>query len=48
MNGEAKRSSVVERLIMVRWVVGLIPHGGPIELFVVPAWCTNNSGMSMG
>ena len=22
---------------MVRWVVGLILHGGPIELFLVPA-----------
>ena len=22
---------------MVRWVVGSIPHGGPIELFLVPA-----------
>ena len=28
---------------MVRWVVGSIPHGGPIELFLHPAsailWC---------
>ena len=31
----AKCSSMVERLLMVLWVVGLIPHGGPIEL--VPA-----------
>ena len=22
---------------MVQWVVGSIPHGGPIELFLVPA-----------
>ena len=22
---------------MVRWVVGLICHGGPIELFLIPA-----------
>ena len=22
---------------MVRWVVGLILHGGPIELFLIPA-----------
>ena len=22
---------------MLRWVVGLIPHSGPIELFLVPA-----------
>ena len=26
-----------ERSFMVRWVVGLIPHGGPIELFLVTA-----------
>ena len=25
------------RSLMVRWVVGSIPHGGPIELFLVPA-----------
>ena len=25
-----------ERSLMVRWVVGLILHGGPIELFLVP------------
>ena len=35
---------------MVRWVVGSIPHGGPIELFLVPAkvlhdWC--NKGRDM-
>ena len=30
-------SFVVERLLMVRWVVGSIPRGGPIELFIVPA-----------
>ena len=23
-------------LLMVRWVIGWIPHGGPIELFLVP------------
>ena len=28
---------MVERPLMVRWVVGSIPHGGPIELFLVPA-----------
>ena len=28
---------IVERLFMVRWVVGSIRHGGPIELFLVPA-----------
>ena len=22
---------------MVRWVIGLILHGGPIELFLIPA-----------
>ena len=26
-----------ERFLMVQWVVGLILHGGPIELFLVPA-----------
>ena len=33
----ARCTSVVERSLMVRWVVGLIIHGGPIELFLVPA-----------
>ena len=32
---EARCSSLEERLQMVRCVVGSIPHGGPIELFVV-------------
>ena len=30
-------SSLVERLVMVRRVVGSIPHDGPIELFLVSA-----------
>ena len=34
---------------MVRWVVGSILHGGPIELFLVPAsahdWCNKGHGM---
>ena len=30
-------SYVVERVLMVRWVVESIPHSGPIELFFVPA-----------
>ena len=25
-----------ERSLMVQWVAGSIPHGGPIELFLVP------------
>ena len=29
-------SSGVEYSLMVRWVVGLIPNGGPIQLFLVP------------
>ena len=33
----AGRSSEVERLLMVRWIVGSILHGGPIELFLIPA-----------
>ena len=28
---------MVEWLLMVRWVIGSIPHGGPIELFLIPA-----------
>ena len=27
---------MVERPLMVRWVVGSIPHGGPAEIFLVP------------
>ena len=27
----------VERLLMVRWVVGSIPHGGSIQQFLAPA-----------
>ena len=27
---------VVEPPLMVRWVVGSIPHGGPIKIFLVP------------
>ena len=34
---------------MVGWVVGSILHGGPIELFLVPAmhhdWCNKGRGM---
>ena len=44
-----RSSSVVECLLMVRWVIGLILHGGLIELFLVPAsaprWCNNGCGM---
>ena len=28
---------MVERLLMMEWVVGSIPNDGPIELFLVPA-----------
>ena len=28
---------MVERPLMVQWVVRSIPHGGPIELFLIPA-----------
>ena len=27
----------VERPLVVRWIVGSIPHGGPIKLFLVAA-----------
>ena len=30
---------------MVRWVVGSILHGAPIELFLVPAMCFPVCGM---
>ena len=34
---------------MARWIIKSIPHGGPIELFLVPAlfhdWCNNGRGM---
>ena len=33
----ARCSSVIERSLLVRWVIGSILHGGPIELFLVPA-----------
>ena len=29
-------SSVVECSLMVQWVLGLIHHGGPVNLFLVP------------
>ena len=28
---------MIEHPLIVQWVVGSIPHGGPIELFLVPA-----------
>ena len=34
---EARCSSVVERLLMVRWVIGSFPFGGPIKLFLISA-----------
>ena len=38
LTGHAARcSSVVECPRMVRRVVGPIPHGGPIEVFLVPS-----------
>ena len=33
----ARCRSVVEHLLMVHWVVRLILHGGPTELFLIPA-----------
>ena len=33
-NEEARCSSMVESPLMVQWVVGSIPHGGLIELFL--------------
>ena len=34
---ESFYNTVVESLFMVHWTVGLIPNGGPIELFLVSA-----------
>ena len=31
---------MVECVLMVRWVIGSIPHGGSIELFLVAASAT--------
>ena len=39
---------MVECLLMVRWVVELIPHGGPIELLfelVLQDWCNKDHGI---
>ena len=33
----ARCSSMVQYALMVRWVFGSITHGGPIELFLIPA-----------
>ena len=32
-----KEGNVVEHLLMVQWVVVSIIHGGPTELFLIPA-----------
>ena len=44
---EARCSSVVERLIIVQWVIGLILYGGLIKLFqpVLHNWCIKGRGM---
>ena len=34
---EVRCSSLVEHPLMVQWVIRSIPHGGPTELFLVPA-----------
>ena len=40
--------SMVTCLLMVRWVIGLIPHGEPIELFHIPVSMTGvKKGHSM-
>ena len=33
----AKRSFVAEHPFMVQWFIGSIPHGGPQDLFFIPA-----------
>ena len=40
---------MVERLLMVRWVVGSVSHGGPLNCFsfqpVLYDWCNKGCGM---
>ena len=43
----ARRSSVVEVLLVVRWVVGSISNGGPIEIFLIPERIHNASELLM-
>ena len=31
---------------MMRWVVGSIQHGGPIELFLVPVSASSTTGVT--
>ena len=31
------KNVMVECLLMVRWVIRSIPHGGPLELYCVPS-----------
>ena len=41
----ARRSYMVESPLMVICVDGSIPHGGPIELFIVPVRFPQGRGM---
>ena len=38
-------SSMVEHLLMVQWFTGLIPRGGPVELFLIPVSAVLSVGM---
>ena len=40
--GGGVKLPVVERPLMMRWIVGSILHGGPIKLFLVPASVMTN------
>ena len=42
-NSRFQCSSVVERPLMMRWVVGSIPLVGSIKLFLDPAGVKNNN-----
>ena len=33
---------MIERLLVAQWVVGSIPLGGPIELFIYPTGVAKN------
>ena len=37
---------MVEHPLMVDWIIGLIPHGGP-DHRIDPSWCTGSSDRSL-
>ena len=35
---ETRCSSMIEHQLMMQWVIGSIPHGEPVELYLIPAY----------